>query len=297
MSSTIPLVTVGAWRNQAVRADAARDTPERRSAAAPNMEVPSIKETRAQENNDCIGGVRSPWKAVRRLPRLAASAAEVRKYLIAQFEKDPSLIDVVGLLGKAVLDGSSEKKWLDIEAQRMGADLAGLLGGSGRSEKGKVVSVWNVGLVEAFVTDANDPEVQLAAWLQDGCPAGVAHGIPHCGIFPTMSPKDRVGSSITEHLQEHEPSSNYASVSEECELSGAEVDRLIEKGYAVKYEEWKDVLVEFGDALVSKLACIIKVREDGTKKVRNVPRPAAQRVQRARQSRGAHRPAEVGRPD
>ena len=133
-----------------------------------------------------------------------------------------------------------------------------------------MVSVWNVGLVEAFVTDANDPEVHVAAWLRDGCPAGVAHGIPHCGIFPTTSPKDRVGSSITEHLQEHEPSSNYASVSEEFELSGAEVDRLIEKGYAVKYDEWKDVLAEFGDALVSKLACIIKVREDGTKKVRNV---------------------------
>ena len=63
---------------------------------------------------------------------------------------------------------------------------------------------------------------------------------------------------------------NYASVSEEFELSGAEVDRLIEKGHAVKYDEWKDVLAEFGDALVSKLACIIKVREDGTKKVRNV---------------------------
>ena len=61
VSSTVPLVTVGAWRNQAVRADVARDTPERRSAAAPNTEVPSIKETRAQENNDCIGGVRSPW--------------------------------------------------------------------------------------------------------------------------------------------------------------------------------------------------------------------------------------------
>jgi hypothetical protein len=174
------------------------------------------------------------------------------------------------LLGKAVVDGSSEKKWLDKEAQRLGADLAELLGGSGLAEKGRVNSVWNVGLVEAFVADANDPEVQLAAWLRDGCPAGVAHGIPHCGIFPTTSPKDRVGSSITEHLQEHEPSSNYASVSEEFELSGAEVDRLIEKGYAVKYDEWKDVLAEFGDALVSKLACIIKVREDGTKKVRNV---------------------------
>jgi hypothetical protein len=137
VSSTIPLVTVGAWRNQAVRADMARDTPERRSAAAPNTEVPSNKETRAQENNDCIGGLRSPWKAVRRLPRLAVSAAKVRKYFNAQFEKDPCLIDVVGLLGKAVVDGSSEKKWLDKEAQRLGADLAELLGGSGLAEKGR----------------------------------------------------------------------------------------------------------------------------------------------------------------
>ena len=130
VSSTVPLVTVGAWRNQAVRADVARDAPVRRSAAAPNTEVPSIKETGAQENNDCIGGLRSPWKAVRRLPRLAVSAAKVRRYLIAQFEKDPSLIDVVGLLGKAVLDGSSEKRWLD-----RGAEDGGGLGGASRRQR------------------------------------------------------------------------------------------------------------------------------------------------------------------
>ena len=71
-------------------------------------------------------------------------------------------------------------------------------------------------------------------------------------------------------LVDEEPSSNYKFVEEAVELSGAEVDRLIEKGYAVKYESWQDVIEALGEVLVSKLACIVKTREDGTLKVRNV---------------------------
>ena len=42
------------------------------------------------------------------------------------------------------------------------------------------------------------------------------------------------------------------------------------EGYAVKYESWLDVIEALGEVLVSKLGCIVKTREDGTLKVRNV---------------------------
>ena len=93
--------------------------------------------------------------------------------------------------------------------------------------------------------------------------------ITSCGIFPATDTDD-VSQLERWRLVDEEPSSNYKSVEEAVELSGAEVDRLIEKGHAVKYESWQDVIEALGEVLVSKLACIVKTREDGTLKVRNV---------------------------
>ena len=54
---------------------------------------------------------------------------------------------------------------------------------------------------------------------------GVAKEITSCGIFPATEPDD-----VSQLESWKEASSNYKSVDEAVELSGAEVDRLIEKG-------------------------------------------------------------------
>ena len=88
--------------------------------------------------------------------------------------------------------------------------------------------------------------------------------------FPAVVAQQATTIEAGDKASADEPSGKYTSVELEAELSGAEVDRLIAKGYAVNYEKWEDVTSAFGGALVSKLACIIKVRDDRTRKVRNV---------------------------
>ena len=77
-------------------------------------------------------------------------------------------------------------------------------------------------------------------------------------------------SELAELLVQDEPAANYASVENSPELAGAEVDRLIRKGFAIFYKDWDAVVADFGKVLVSKLACIIKARADGTLRVRDV---------------------------
>ena len=67
-----------------------------------------------------------------------------------------------------------------------------------------------------------------------------------------------------------EPGSNYRSVEEVPEKAGAELDRAVVRGYATQYCDWQHVIEQHGKAPVSKLACIIKTRPDGSEKVRLV---------------------------
>ena len=270
-----PMVRVGTWGNVLVRSDAVKYETEPISAAAPCVTAPTQKARRSQENADCIGGMRSPWKAVRRLPSLAAAGARVREALEAEVNADEGLIGIVDLLGKEVGEGSVERGWINGEARRLGGILLAALGDGGaeakKKEKGnKVGGPWNADLVEAFIDRAGDPEKDLVRWLREGCPAGVAKTISGCGIFPATDGDAAADSKEKGRVSAEEPAGNYASVEKEAELSGAEIDRLVAKGYAVRYETWDDVRAAFGGALVSKLACVVKTREDGTLKVRNV---------------------------
>jgi len=98
-SSSIPLVRVGSWDNVLVRSDLVTYPAEKRAAAAPCTDTPSRAERRGRENDECIGGLRSPWKAVRRIPGLSRVGGLLREVLEEELNKDPKLMEVVGLFG------------------------------------------------------------------------------------------------------------------------------------------------------------------------------------------------------
>jgi hypothetical protein len=185
---------------------------------------------------DCIGGMRSPWRSIRKLPCLAWAAKKVRDVLEKEFEIDGASVGVVDLLGKDVAKGSEEYQWLKAKARSLSIKLVKVLNGQPVEKEPRIGGAWNVELVNAFITASKDPEVDLVGWLRSGCPAGVAREITACGIFPATEEDSSAKSVGSWQLVDEEPASNYKSVEEAAELSGAEVDRLIEKGYAVKHD-------------------------------------------------------------
>ena len=123
-------------------------------------------------------------------------------------------------------------------------------------------------VADAWSLAAADPDRDLIEWLETGCPAGAARPVRDGGIFPPLQQGQK--SDLKEFITGLEPSSNYSSVEEAPEKAASEIDRAVANGYAVYYRDWQELRQELGEVLVSKLACLVKSRPDGSEKVRIV---------------------------
>ena len=65
-----------------------------------------------------------------------------------------------------------------------------------------------------------------------------------------------------------EPGRNYISVEQNQDLVRAETDRLIGAGFIQAFSTWEELAKHHPNVIVSKIAAIIKQREDGTSKTR-----------------------------
>ena len=61
---------------------------------------------------------------------------------------------------------------------------------------------------------------------------------------------------------------NYASVTEHRAEVENEINRLAAKGFVTVYESWDDLRARLGEVVVSRMAAVLKVKPDGTRKVR-----------------------------
>ena len=122
--------------------------------------------------------------------------------------------------------------------------------------------------MQAFVREAGDPDVELGEWLQHGAPTGVANDVKGVGIFPQTLPKGEQHEDIWQFWVRIEPTAKYASVHENEDLVKQEIKRLSEKGFVTIYKNWGEVLKKFGNVVVSKMAAVVKPKEDGTTKLR-----------------------------
>ena len=94
------------------------------------------------------------------------------------------------------------------------------------------------------------PQVWLATWRLQGS-------------FQAQAYED-----VRRFWAQAEGLANYASVEEHEKLVRAEIGRLSERGFVTVYKTWADVIKRFGNVVVSKMAAVVKPREDGTTKLR-----------------------------
>lgn len=220
------------------------------------------QETAKEEQSRlAVGGMRRPAATLAKVPGLQGVGRLVREVLDRVVDEYPDLL-------RLAVPGEGEQVWAECRAT-LEPDLVGRLGRAlgARSTALGPCSRWRAGLVEAFLREAGDPEVHLPGWLRDGAPTGVAHPIPACGIFPSGG----AGTAIEDLSGLYASGGghcNYASVAEHASAVRSELRRLEGLGYIRKYASWEAVTAALGPVVVSKLAALSKVREDGSTKLR-----------------------------
>jgi hypothetical protein len=222
---------------------------------------PTKREAREAENAVAPGGLRSPWRYVRSSPA-ARRVGEGISRLIGQFMNDHPyvegwLLDEKGP-GREKMRGPIESDLVNRLASYLKAK---------DTRKGKR-SQWSASIVGAYVREARDPDRHLAEWLENGVPTGVQIPIPASGVFPKVETVAEATAELWRYYAQTEAKSNYKSAEENALAVTAEVDRLINLGYITKYDKLEDVHGKLGQVIVSKIAAIIKVRDDGTVKLR-----------------------------
>ena len=221
------------------------------------------EERRERENSECIGGLRSPWKSVQKLPKLRKVGRQLRRILEDFLDAYPKFEN----MPQGGQQAEEFEKAQEIEELRR--IIAEVLGTEDirACDNG---SPWRAGIVQAHINKSDDPESGLPRWLREGSPIGVARPVEPVGIFPRVDPEGKDRGTLEEILSEVAAKNNYKSFEEARKYAEPEVQRIIAAGYVKDLGTWKDVVKAYGKVAVSKLACIVKVRKNGSVKARLV---------------------------
>ncbi|CAK0835747.1 unnamed protein product [Prorocentrum cordatum] len=146
--------------------------------------------------------------------------------------------------------------------------------GASRSDPG---TVFDHQLWKSLLDAAGDPGTEVPGWLRHGCPTGIGESkVRTCGIFP---PVDHASAAIEKARQfaalraaqewRHDLHKNYASFyTDGGALAEQEVQRIEQRGYIEIIRDWDEVRSRWPDATASKVALLVKTREDGSTKAR-----------------------------
>lgn len=131
---------------------------------------------------------------------------------------------------------------------------------------GRLSSPLNAKLFEAWRKHSGDPERHLVSWIRQGTPLGMAAEIPYCGIFPSTDEEDMNVEDMPD-IEAQLGVENYKSFREEPVHAKHEIDRYLEKGFCIEVTE-DELKNQFPKGTISRLALILKEKEDGTIKRR-----------------------------
>ena len=218
-----------------------------------------------------IGGMRNPNSAVARSPLLRSVGSRCRAALEREAAVNAWVLEEVaglaGRLGDKAFEGPSARL-LDHLRQALRREFQVVT-------PLKEHAVFHYCLWDQLLWESADPETELPKWMRDGAPAGILHQIVPNGVFPlcaeeTAAVKDSraLGASNTFDPKGHV---NYATFDADGGMHAkAEVERLKAKGFVESFASWEDVQQRWPGAIASRVACLVKVRDDGSNKVRFV---------------------------
>ena len=224
--------------------------PEKETAPSSSTRE-SKKQKKEAENDFCLGGMRNPLGAVKRLWKVKNMGKKLR-VAWENFVKDrPRALS----LGENY--GSAEAQFDETIAMEWQLKVSSLLGVTVRDgitlrDKLMFKSPLSVDLWRAWFRETGDPDFHVAEWAEQGVPLGMNMPIPPSnGVFPATG-------EITPELMEEGPEiemqshvTNYKSFVEAPEDAGIEVQRYVEKGFAILMD-WEEVRAHFDKGTVSR---------------------------------------------
>ena len=160
-------VKVGRFGNALVPTEEARveGLPTMRQETRPARA--SAKSQREQANEECLGGLRSPWRSAEALHVSGAVGAKVRKALEQALVEHPALL--LAADGDKEFEPSGDAQMAGVERARV--LVAEALGVAHPQPLGRS-TWWQPHLVHGWIAAANDPDVDLPRWLLEGAPLG-----------------------------------------------------------------------------------------------------------------------------
>ena len=185
VAQTSGLVRVGRWGNALVRQDASL-TQDHLVLSGEETATETHRERRERENRECLGGLRSPWRAIRRMTHAHATGRAVHDFFDAIFDHDKyweGLVDQLGSAGKTQdqLEGIPR---LSDKVESLRSKLLTFLGATS-CRPSHPCTLWSAPLVHAWQVAANDPDSEFVNWLYEGCPLGAASP-----VMPRNLPSD-----------------------------------------------------------------------------------------------------------
>ena len=121
-------------------------------------------------------------------------------------------------------------------------------------------------LLQTWLDKAGDPETEMLEWSEVGPGLGINRPIKYCGVFPRVPEEEARAEIPTVDDLMDTAIDNYASMHENDEDAKIEVERVVKRKFASRISG-RAAQRRFKKR-ASKMAIIVKVKDDGSKKRR-----------------------------
>ena len=227
----------------------------------------SAKEAKELEDKFYLGGMRNPKIAVDRSWKMKEAGRSIREAWNRFRRRCPEAMQLGADYGtaKAAFNEEVARAWKN----ELIVLLEAVVTQARDQEKDDLQfkSPLDPKLWRAWADCSGDPDRWISRWAEDGVPLGMAKEIPSSeGVFPPSKGKDAT-DDVTPELEDQCKIVNYKSFEEFPEDAAVEVERLLEAGFAKKISKER-ARERFGDGTVSRLALLVKQKEDKTVKRR-----------------------------
>ena len=233
--------------------------------------IKSKKEIREEENEDAIGGMRNPNRAISRSAAWRRIGSKLRSVLdesLDQCMDHPVYQLLRKLRKKESVDSPDFQKYLEDMGEATASKMAQALDLPDAMEKGP--SGWRWRLIQAITIEADDPDIDVAMWLAGDTPLGIDKPILPRGVFPKCDATEaqKASAAYFEERSSPEVSGNYSSFKEHSSLASLELARLEHEGHLQRIGTWEKIRNKWPKALATKLAVLVKEKPDKSLKVR-----------------------------